>query len=55
MSCMIEIRKYIMLLFQNTTQIVKVKIFLMIPNGEEWHYIALEKVFETIKRNIVNT
>ena len=46
MFYMLKKKKYILFIFHNRTQIVKnVKkvIFLMIPNGEAWHYLAVRK------------
>ena len=51
--CMLKKKNYILLMFQNITQIVKNKLFfLMIPNEEkreakseeQWHYLAVKKL-----------
>ena len=40
-----EKEKYILLMFQKITQILKKKVtLLMIPKGEGWHYFALKKL-----------
>ena len=41
---MLEMKKYILIMFQNTTQIVKNNFFLRISNGEKWHYLAVRKL-----------
>ena len=41
---MLKKTKYIMPMFQNISQIVKTKLFLMIPNGEEWYYFAVKRL-----------
>ena len=51
MFCMLIMRKYIFLTFQNITQSMKKKInLLMTPNGEGWHYLVVKKLFALIKR-----
>ena len=46
MFCMLKMKKYILLILQNITQIVKKKqiILLMIPNGKGWHYLTVKKI-----------
>ena len=42
---MLKKKKYILLMFQNITQIIKrTVILLMIPNVEGWHYLAVKKL-----------
>ena len=41
---------YILLMFKNTTQIVKKVTFLMIPNDGKQHYLTVKKL-SIIKRN----
>ena len=39
-------------MFQNITQIAKRQvILLMIPNGEQWLYLAVKKTISIIKRS----
>ena len=40
MFCMVRKEKYIALMFQNITKMVKRIILLMIPNGVEWQGFA---------------
>ena len=43
MFCMLKKKKYILIMFQNITQIVeKQVILLIIPNRKGWHYPALK-------------
>ena len=40
-----KIEKYILIKFQNITEIVKKVILLMISNGEKlWYYLAVKKI-----------
>ena len=46
MFCMLKKKTYILLMFQNITQIVKSKlmVLLMILNGKkQWYYLAVKK------------
>ena len=44
MLCMLKKKKCFLLMFQNTIQIVKKQVILLIiPNGAGWHYLALKK------------
>ena len=44
MFCMPKTKKYILLMFQKITQIVKKVILFMIPNGEGRHYLAVKNL-----------
>ena len=45
MFCMLKKKKYILLAFPKTTQIMKNIIFLMISNREKlWHYLAVKRL-----------
>ena len=45
MFCMLKKKKYILLVFKNTFQMVTQVIFLMISNGEQqWDYLAVKKL-----------
>ena len=39
----------ILLTNQSTTKIIYKIILVLIPNGEDWHYPAVEKVYALIK------
>ena len=42
-------KNYISLLCFKTTQTMKNNFFLMIPNGEGWHYIPVKKLFVLLR------
>ena len=44
MFCMLKKKNFILPMFQNTTQIVKIKSFLMIPKGWKCHYLAVREI-----------
>ena len=48
MFCMLK-KNYISLLCFKTTQTMKNNFFLMIPNGEGWHYIPVKKLFVLLR------
>ena len=50
-----EKEKYILLMFQNITQIMKKVILLMIPNGDGRHNLAVKKLISIINKNNVET
>ena len=50
-----EKEKYILLMFQNITQIMKKVILLMIPNGDRRHNLAVKKLISIINKNNVET
>ena len=54
MYCMLKKKKYALLMFQNITQTVKSSFFLMIPNEEGWHCLAVKKI-SALLRGIMST
>ena len=52
MFCMLKKKRYILLMFQTITQIVKKIILFMILNGEKrkWHDLAVKKLFALLRR-----
>ena len=41
---MLKKKKYVLLVSKHNSNCVKQVIFLMIPNGEVWHYLAVKKL-----------
>ena len=45
-------KKNILLMLQNITQLLKSMLFfLMVPNAEGWYYLAVKKTISINKRN----
>ena len=51
MFCMLKKKRYILLMFQNITQIIKKIILFMILNREKrkWHDLAVKKLFALLR------
>ena len=44
MFCMLKKKKFVLPMFQNITQIVKLSYFFMISNGKGWNYLAVKNL-----------
>ena len=53
MLCMLKEKKYIQPFLKHDSNCEKQVILLMIPNGKEWHYLAVKKL-STLLRGITS-